>query len=72
MRYTIENDVLRVVIDSLGAEIVSVTDLRHNRECVWTGNAEWWKRHTPILFPIVGALWHGTMRHEGKENRLFR
>ena len=36
MRYTIENDVLRVVIDSLGAEIVSVTDLRHNRECVWT------------------------------------
>jgi len=70
MRYTIENDVLRVVIDSLGAEIVSVTDLRHNRECVWTGNAEWWKRHTPILFPIVGALWHGTMRHEGKEYRM--
>jgi len=67
MEIVLENGRLRVAVDCHGAEIVSVFDKAAGRECVWTGDASWWKRHTPVLFPIVGALWGGKMRHKGKE-----
>jgi len=67
MQRTIENNRLIVTVDDHGAEIVSIFDKRKKRECVWNGDASWWKRHTPILFPIVGSIWHNTMRVDGKE-----
>lgn len=67
MQIILENERLRVTVARHGAEIVSVYDKSAARECVWTGDASWWKRHTPVLFPIVGALWGGKMRHKGKE-----
>ncbi len=62
MQHILENNILRITADNHGAEIVSILDKRTNRECVWNANETWWKRHTPVLFPIVGSLWNGTMR----------
>ena len=67
---TIENQILRVQVENHGAEIVSIFDKRNNRECVWHGDASWWKRHTPILFPIVGNVWNKTFRINGNEYHL--
>lgn len=67
---TIENERLLVTVDDHGAEIVSIIDKQNNRECVWTGDASWWKRHTPVLFPIVGSIWHNTMRVNGVEYNM--
>ncbi|TGX81539.1 aldose 1-epimerase family protein [Palleniella muris] len=70
MEIVLKNDRLRVVVDTHGAEITKVglfADGRAVKDCVWDGNPRWWKRHTPVLFPIVGALWHGVMRHKGCE-----
>ena len=42
------------VCDSFGGELISY---RHNgREIVWTGDGAYWTGHTPVLFPVVGAL----------------
>ncbi len=64
---TINNGTLKVEINSLGAELFSIINLKSGRECLWQGVPEFWKSRSPVLFPIVGALNNNTMRHEGKE-----
>ena len=52
---TLENDYLRLRISQDGAELVSIYNKEKNYEMLWNaGDA--WKRHSPVLFPIVGGL----------------
>lgn len=55
MDVKITNNDLYLTVNSLGAEVTSLTDL-HGREYIWQGNPKYWKDRAPILFPIVGAL----------------
>ena len=65
MRYFLENDLLKVEIDSFGAEVKSVIRKDNNREYMWYGNKKFWARTSPVLFPFVGSMrdkkftWHG-------------
>ena len=53
------------VCDSFGGELISY---RHNgREIVWTGDGTYWTGHTPVLFPIVGALVNDTVEIDGAQ-----
>lgn len=65
MIYTLENDSLRVRVSSQGAEMVSIINKKNNSEYLWNaGDA--WKRHSPVLFPIVGGLKDKTYSINGK------
>ena len=55
MRYILENDTLRVEIESFGAEIKSVKRKADGREYMWCGDPKYWGRTSPVLFPFVGA-----------------
>lgn len=55
MRYYLENDILKVEMDSFGAEIKSIIRKDNNREYLWYGNPKVWGRTSPVLFPIVGT-----------------
>ena len=59
MRYTIENEFIRLTVDSLGAEMVSVIDVATGREMLWCADPTVWNRHAPILFPYAGKLTGG-------------
>lgn len=65
MRYVLENDTLRVEIDSFGAELKSVKDKVSNQEYMWQGDPAYWGRTSPVLFPFVGSLKDATYHHEG-------
>ena len=52
MKYTIENEQLRITVDSLGAELHSVVCKEDGVEHIWEGDIAVWGRHAPILFPI--------------------
>ncbi|MDO5402011.1 MAG: aldose 1-epimerase family protein [Eubacteriales bacterium] len=52
--YIIENECLKVTIASRGCEIISVVNKSNGREYIWNGSPEAWKRHAPVLFPLVG------------------
>lgn len=52
--YVLKNNFLKAVFTIKGAELISLTS--GTIEYIWQGNPEFWKRHTPILFPIVGGL----------------
>lgn len=67
MKTTIANDFLQVTAESFGAELMSIKNLRSEREYLWHGDAQWWKRRSPVLFPCVGSLWNKIARFDGKE-----
>ena len=66
MRYVLENEQLRVEIDSFGAELKSVKDKKTNQEYMWQGDPQYWGRTSPVLFPFVGRLKNDSFLHEGK------
>lgn len=56
MNYQIKNDVIKVQINSFGAELNSLQKINEDIEYIWQGDSKYWARHSPILFPIVGRL----------------
>ncbi len=51
----LKNDTIKVTIDSHGAEMTSLQDSA-GREYLWNADPAFWKRHAPVLFPLVGSL----------------
>ncbi len=54
----------------MGAELTSLKD--NEREYIWEGNPDFWGKHSPILFPIVGTLKNNTYKHNDKEYNMTR
>ncbi|MGI5990345.1 MAG: aldose 1-epimerase family protein [Lachnospiraceae bacterium] len=66
MRYTIQNEKLTAVIDSHGFELVSLVRNADGSELIWQADPAVWKRHAPVLFPVVGKLADDRYRFGGK------
>lgn len=60
---TISNSVLTVRIDRHGAELQSIK--KDGKEYLWQGDARFWGRRSPILFPTVGRVWENKYRYAG-------
>ena len=52
--YQISNGQIAIQIDSMGAELKSFKRMDTGTEYMWEGDPAYWKRTSPILFPIVG------------------
>lgn len=59
----LKNEYLTVKIKSFGAELFNIISNKTGREYLWQGDPTFWKRRSPILFPIVGSLWNGEYRN---------
>lgn len=70
MQQELKNHLLKVVIDSHGAELHSIVDVKTSHEFLYQGNTKYWERRSPVLFPIVGSVWNGVFRMDGKEFSL--
>ena len=68
---TLSNNAINIQIKTLGAELCSLKD-SENREFIWEGNANFWGKHSPVLFPIVGTLKNNSFVHNDKEYHLSR
>jgi galactose mutarotase-like enzyme len=68
---TIKNSDLTAVIKHFGAELCSLKD-NSNAEYIWGGNPEFWGKHSPILFPIVGTLKNNSYQYNDTEYQLSR
>ena len=62
----IENDLILVEVNELGAEITRIYDKENKTEILWDGNPKFWKRHSPILFPNVGKNFRNKVLINGK------
>ncbi len=70
--YTIENDLLKVVINPLGAELTSLFNKKNEHEYMWNGDAKFWAKHSPVLFPIVGTLKNNSYSWNDKSYEMSR
>ena len=58
----IKNDKICAEIDLHGAELTSLKRQDSDEELIWTADKDYWGRHAPMLFPIVGKVWNGQYR----------
>lgn len=71
MKTVIKNTFLTATINSFGAELCSLKN-KENKEYIWAGNSDFWGKHSPILFPIVGTLKNNSFHYNAKEYDLSR
>ncbi len=66
MQYTIENQDLKLTVDTHGAEMVELIHKVTGEQMLWTAG-EAWNRHAPMLFPHTGRLKDHTYTVDGKQ-----
>ncbi|MFC4651904.1 aldose 1-epimerase family protein [Lactococcus nasutitermitis] len=64
MKNTLSSKELKVTVDTFGAEMHSVK--KSGIEYIWQADPEFWGRHAPVLFPIVGKLKNGEYTYDDK------
>ena len=67
MEYILQNDKIRIKINSLGAELTEIFNKKNNISYLWNANPLHWKRTSPVLFPNVGKYYGGKYTYNGKE-----
>lgn len=60
----LENEKPKVAIQEKGAELTSIVKKETQTEYLWNADPAYWKRHAPVLFPIVGAIKGDSYRKE--------
>jgi galactose mutarotase-like enzyme len=70
LNYYIKNNFTTATFNSKGAELISLKT--NENEYIWDGNAKFWGKHSPVLFPIVGTLKNNTYIYDSKNYTLPR
>ncbi len=68
----LENENLSATFANKGAELQSLIYKQTGIEYMWNGDAAYWGKHSPILFPIVGGLKNERYYFKDKEYILPR
>ncbi len=72
MTTTIKSSEIIAKINAHGAELISIKSTKTEKEYIWNGNPEFWAKHSPILFPIVGTLKNNSYSYNNEEYHLSR
>lgn len=70
MSVEISNGTITASVNAKGAELFSL--MQSGIEHIWEGNPEFWGKHSPVLFPIVGTLKDNKYNVNGTEYNLPR
>lgn len=68
----LQNELLSATISPNGAELQSLISKTTGMEYMWSGDAAYWGKFSPVLFPIVGTLKDDTYYYEEKSYKLPR
>lgn len=72
MMVSISNHFLTASFATKGAELQSLVNKNTSINYLWSGNANYWGKFSPVLFPIVGALKNNTYAYKGQQYELPR
>ena len=64
--HIIENDLIRITVRELGAELTSIFDRKNNMEHLWQADPKVWGWHAPTLFPVVGRCLNDQILIDGR------
>ena len=68
--YTLNNGELEIKVNSHGAELRAITDVKTGREYMWYADSAYWGRVSPVLFPVVGSYKDGESRYGEKTYKM--
>ncbi|KAA2242911.1 aldose 1-epimerase family protein [Chitinophaga agrisoli] len=68
----LSNDKLAITVAEKGAELQSLTRTDLQQEYLWSGDAAFWGKKSPVLFPIVGGLLDNKYQYNGQSYTLGR
>lgn len=66
MIYSIENEVLKISVESKGAQLMSVCSKKTGTEYIWQGDPAYWTGRAYNLFPFIGRMYEGVFTYDGK------
>jgi galactose mutarotase-like enzyme len=69
---TLENENILANFSLKGAELQQLKSKITGLSYLWNGDPAFWPKHSPILFPVIGALKDGKYHYEGKTYALPR
>lgn len=69
---TLENEYLKIEIAEKGAELQSLLSKETNIDYLWRADPKYWAKHSPVLFPIIGALKDDSYLYKEKKYALPR
>lgn len=64
MLITLENSLLRLTVDTQGAQMMSLQ--QGGQEYLWQGDPKYWSDRAPTLFPFIARLTNNSYRYKGK------
>lgn len=64
--YALKSGDLSALFTSAGAELKSLKDCKTGQEYMWSADPAFWKRTSPVLFPLVGNYKNKEVRHNGR------
>jgi galactose mutarotase-like enzyme len=67
MAKILENERLYIEVEERGSQLVRIFDKKNNREVLWNADPAFWPKHSPLLFPMIGASYNKKYRVNGKE-----
>ena len=53
MEYSLKNSLTEIRVESLGAELTGMKDLKTGKEYIWQKDPKFWAKSSPILFPFA-------------------
>ncbi|MEE3481348.1 MAG: aldose 1-epimerase family protein [Lachnospiraceae bacterium] len=65
MEHVLENENLRISVADHGAELTHLVNKATGAEYIWSAE-DYWKRHSPVLFPYVGNVADGAYSVNGQ------
>jgi galactose mutarotase-like enzyme len=68
----LSNEKINVTIAEKGAELQTLTRKDMPLEYLWNGDARFWGKKSPVLFPIVGGLQNNSYRYNNETYTLSR
>lgn len=70
MDIELENNDLKSMVRSKGAELLLLQEIKDGNDYLWNGDPSWWEFCSPILFPIVGKVKNGKYKVYGNVYEL--
>lgn len=61
---TVQNEKLRLTVDTLGAQMMSI-QTADGCEYLWQGDSAYWPDRAPVLFPFIGRLTNNQCKVDG-------
>ena len=65
MVLAIANSKIKLEVDTLGAQMMTLTD-SDGIQYLWEGDPKYWGKRAPNLFPFIGRLTDNSYSFEGK------